>query len=153
VGRVAEHHVQHIHTKIGVSSRAAAALFAMEHHLLVPRDMGGAALTAGVHHLVLYEPGLGIAYPAGSIAAVEAALAAGDPETGCAWCWSGSSGSAGPRTAGSTGPDRSILGARVQVLEGQAHLASRTDPAMVAAVIGRFVSGRGCRGCGRPRRS
>jgi hypothetical protein len=82
VGRVAEHHVQHIHTKIGVSSRAAAALFAMEHHLLVPRDMGGAALTAGVHHLVLYEPGLGIAYPAGSIAAVEAALAAGDPETG-----------------------------------------------------------------------
>jgi HD-GYP domain-containing protein (c-di-GMP phosphodiesterase class II) len=35
--RTAEHHVQHIYTKIGVSSRAAAALFAMEHHLL-PRD-------------------------------------------------------------------------------------------------------------------
>jgi HD-GYP domain-containing protein (c-di-GMP phosphodiesterase class II) len=32
--RTAEHHVQHIYTKIGVSSRAAAALFAMEHHLL-----------------------------------------------------------------------------------------------------------------------
>jgi HD-GYP domain-containing protein (c-di-GMP phosphodiesterase class II) len=32
--RTAEHHVQHIYTKIGVSSRAAAALFAMEHRLL-----------------------------------------------------------------------------------------------------------------------
>jgi DNA-binding NarL/FixJ family response regulator len=35
--RTAEHHLQHIYTKIGVSSRAAAALFAMEHHLLGPR--------------------------------------------------------------------------------------------------------------------
>ena len=32
--RTAEHHVQHIYTKLGVSSRAAAALFAMEHELL-----------------------------------------------------------------------------------------------------------------------
>ena len=32
--RTAEHHVQHIYTKLGVSSRAAAALFAMEHALL-----------------------------------------------------------------------------------------------------------------------
>ncbi len=32
--RTAEHHVQDIYTKIGVSSRAAAALFAMEHQLL-----------------------------------------------------------------------------------------------------------------------
>jgi HD-GYP domain-containing protein (c-di-GMP phosphodiesterase class II) len=36
--RTAEHHVQHIYTKIGVSSRAAAALFAMEHNLLARRD-------------------------------------------------------------------------------------------------------------------
>lgn len=34
--RTAEHHVQHIYTKIGVSTRAAAALFALEHDLLVP---------------------------------------------------------------------------------------------------------------------
>jgi HD-GYP domain-containing protein (c-di-GMP phosphodiesterase class II) len=34
--RTAEHHVQHVYTKIGVSSRAAAALFALEHDLLVP---------------------------------------------------------------------------------------------------------------------
>jgi HD-GYP domain-containing protein (c-di-GMP phosphodiesterase class II)/DNA-binding CsgD family transcriptional regulator len=32
--RTAEHHVQHIYAKIGLSSRAAAALFAMEHALL-----------------------------------------------------------------------------------------------------------------------
>ncbi|MGQ0607816.1 MAG: HD domain-containing phosphohydrolase [Chloroflexota bacterium] len=32
--RTAEHHVQHIYAKIGTSSRAAAALFAMEHDLL-----------------------------------------------------------------------------------------------------------------------
>jgi HD-GYP domain-containing protein (c-di-GMP phosphodiesterase class II) len=32
--RTAEHHVQHIYSKIGVSSRAAATLFAVEHHLL-----------------------------------------------------------------------------------------------------------------------
>jgi HD-GYP domain-containing protein (c-di-GMP phosphodiesterase class II) len=32
--RTAEHHVQHIYAKIGVSSRAGAALFAMEHGLI-----------------------------------------------------------------------------------------------------------------------
>ena len=35
--RTAEHHVQHVYRKIGVSSRAAAALFALEHDLLGPR--------------------------------------------------------------------------------------------------------------------
>ena len=50
--------------------------------------MGGAALTRKVHYLlVLYEPGLGIAYPAGSVERIEEAVAAGDAE---------------PRTAGST---------------------------------------------------
>jgi DNA-binding NarL/FixJ family response regulator len=33
-GRTAEHHVQHIYTKIGTSSRPAAAIFALEHDLL-----------------------------------------------------------------------------------------------------------------------
>ncbi len=36
--RTAEHHVQHIYTKIGVSSRAAATLFAVENQLLAPTD-------------------------------------------------------------------------------------------------------------------
>jgi HD-GYP domain-containing protein (c-di-GMP phosphodiesterase class II) len=34
--RTADHHVQHIYAKIGVSSRAAAALFAVEHDLVPP---------------------------------------------------------------------------------------------------------------------
>jgi DNA-binding NarL/FixJ family response regulator len=32
--RTAEHHVQHVYAKIDRSTRAAAALFAMEHDLL-----------------------------------------------------------------------------------------------------------------------
>jgi len=32
--RTAEHHVQHIYTKLGVTSRAAVALFALEHDLV-----------------------------------------------------------------------------------------------------------------------
>ncbi len=32
--RTAEHHVQHIYVKVGVSTRAGAALFAMEHGLI-----------------------------------------------------------------------------------------------------------------------
>jgi DNA-binding NarL/FixJ family response regulator len=35
--RTAEHHVQHIYNKIGVSTRAAAVLFALEHDLLTRR--------------------------------------------------------------------------------------------------------------------
>lgn len=34
--RTAEHHVQDVYTKLGISSRAPAALFAMEHQLLGP---------------------------------------------------------------------------------------------------------------------
>jgi HD-GYP domain-containing protein (c-di-GMP phosphodiesterase class II) len=34
--RTAEHHVQHVYAKLGVSSRAAAALFAIEHDLVAP---------------------------------------------------------------------------------------------------------------------
>lgn len=42
--------------------------------------MGGAALTANVRHLVLYEPSFGLGYPDGVIEAMEAAVAAGDRE-------------------------------------------------------------------------
>jgi DNA-binding NarL/FixJ family response regulator len=35
--RTAEHHVQHIYTKLGVSTRAAATLFALENDLLASR--------------------------------------------------------------------------------------------------------------------
>lgn len=36
--RTAEHHAQHIYAKIGVSTRAAAALFAVQHDLVRPGD-------------------------------------------------------------------------------------------------------------------
>ena len=42
--------------------------------------MGGADLSPAVRRLVLYEPSLGITFPAGAIEAAEAALAAGDRE-------------------------------------------------------------------------
>ncbi|WP_203453516.1 alpha/beta fold hydrolase [Jiangella aurantiaca] len=42
--------------------------------------MGAAARTGNVSHLVLYEPGLGLTYPAGWIEAVERVVAAGDYE-------------------------------------------------------------------------
>src|SRR5579885_1609121 len=33
--KTADHHIQHIYTKIGVSTRGAAALFAIEHGILI----------------------------------------------------------------------------------------------------------------------
>jgi len=32
--KTAEHHIQHVYTKIGVSTRAAAALWAMQHDVV-----------------------------------------------------------------------------------------------------------------------
>ena len=168
--------------------------------------MGGAALTAAVHRLVLYEPGLGIPYPAGSIEEVEAALAAGAAETALLLVLAGIVGMtdeevaslrSGPRWPtmlastptvprecraedawtyrpgafdGLSAPTlllagaeshpvlreatglalAAIPGARVQVLEGHGHLAHRSDPAMVAAVIRVFVSGSAAAGGARP---
>jgi pimeloyl-ACP methyl ester carboxylesterase len=133
--------------------------------------LGGAALTGAVHHLVLYEPGLGIPYPAGSIEAVEAALAAGDREAALLLVLVGIIGMRDEEIASAptlllAGAEShpvlkeatgralaAIPGARVEVLDGHAHLAHRSDPAMVAAVVQEFVSGPACPGCGRPRRS
>jgi pimeloyl-ACP methyl ester carboxylesterase len=168
--------------------------------------MGGAALTGAVHHLVLYEPGLGIPYPAGSIEEVEAALAAGDAETALLLVLAGIVGMTDEEIAslrsaprwptmlasaptvprecraedgwtyrpgafdGLSAPtllltgteshpvlrqatDRALAaipGARVQVLEGHAHLAHRSDPAMVAAVIRGVVSGSAAASGARP---
>lgn len=42
--------------------------------------LGGAALTPNVNHLVLYEPGLGLSYPARWVERVEEAVAKGDHE-------------------------------------------------------------------------
>jgi pimeloyl-ACP methyl ester carboxylesterase len=159
--------------------------------------MGGAALTPNVRHLVLYEPSLGLAYPPGSIEAVEAAVSAGDLDAAvvavlsgilemsdeeinamrasqtppwstriaCAWTlprecrveerWAYLPGQFDSiqapvlLLAGSRSPAEvakatqeavnAIPDARIHVLEGHAHMAHKSDPAMVGDVIRQFV--------------
>jgi pimeloyl-ACP methyl ester carboxylesterase len=157
--------------------------------------MGGAALTNNVHHLMLYEPSLGLAYPAGSIEAVEEALAEGDMEAAIilvfvkilemteeevdamrssplwpsrlatastvprecraeqGWVYQPGqfdgitaptlllSGSASPPVVKKATDDAAVAIAHAQIraLEGHGHIAHRTDPAMVAAVIRQFI--------------
>jgi len=64
-----------------VAERAVGQVALWGHSYGAGCAMGAAALTSNVHHLILYEPGLGLAYPTGSIQAIEEALAAGDRET------------------------------------------------------------------------
>lgn len=157
--------------------------------------MGGAALTSNVRHLVLYEPSLGLAYPPGSIDAIEEAVAAGDREAAIVGVLAGALEMSGeeidairssplwpvrlaaaptvPRecrveegwvyrpgqfdavaspTLVLAGSDSlptiaattrwaaaAIPGAQVRVLDGHAHFAHKTDPALVAGVIRRFT--------------
>ncbi len=157
--------------------------------------MGGAALTPNVQHLVVYEPSLGLAYPSGSIDAIEEAVAAGDREAAIVavltdalemsgeeidamrssplWPVRLAAAPTVPRECrveegwvyrpgqfdGVTAPTlvlagsdslptiaattrraaAAIPGARVRVLDGHAHFAHKTDPAMVAGVIRRFT--------------
>jgi pimeloyl-ACP methyl ester carboxylesterase len=158
--------------------------------------MGGATLTKNVHHLVLYEPSLGLRYAPGSIEAVEEAVAAGDMETAIisvlvgilqmseeqieamrssqspSWSTRVTAAPTLPREcrveeswvyragqfeaiaaptlllAGSETPQDlskathdaadAIPNAQIRVLEGHGHLAHKTDPAMVSAIIREF---------------
>lgn len=63
-----------------VAARTGGPLALWGHSYGCNPGMGGAALTTNVHHLILYEPSFGLAYPGGSIEAIEAAVAAGDRE-------------------------------------------------------------------------
>jgi pimeloyl-ACP methyl ester carboxylesterase len=63
-----------------VASRTGGPVALWGHSYGANCAMGGAALTGNVHHLVLYEPSLGLTYPPGSIEAIEDSLAAGDRE-------------------------------------------------------------------------
>lgn len=158
--------------------------------------MGGAALSNNVHHLILYEPSLGLAYPAGSIEAIEEAVAAGDREgallavyvgilemtdeeveamrSSPLWSTRLATAPTIPREcraedgwvyrpgqfdgimaptlllAGSASPPAlseatrraaaAIPDAQIRVLEGHGHMAHKTDPGMVAALIRQFIS-------------
>jgi pimeloyl-ACP methyl ester carboxylesterase len=63
-----------------VAARTGAPVTVWGHSYGANCAMGGAARSRNVHRLVLYEPSLGIPYPNGSIARVEAAIARGDNE-------------------------------------------------------------------------
>lgn len=161
--------------------------------------MGAATLTRNAHHLVLYEPGLGLAYRKGQIEALEAALDAGDVELAIHWLYVGILEQTEEDFAALRSSDRwpglvagaptmarearvedgwvyhpgqfdvitvptlmlagsestpeiaettrragvAIPGARVHMLDGHAHLAHKTDPAMIAAVVLDFIQSGG----------
>jgi pimeloyl-ACP methyl ester carboxylesterase len=63
-----------------VAARAGAVTALWGHSYGAGCAMGAAALTGNVSRVILYEPGLGIAYPPGWLEANEKALAAGDAE-------------------------------------------------------------------------
>jgi pimeloyl-ACP methyl ester carboxylesterase len=190
----------------GVADRTGGPVALWGHSYGAGCAMGGVALTDAVRHLVLYEPGLGIPYPNGSIEEVEAALAAGDAETALLLVLAGIVGMTDEEIASLRSSPRwptmlasaptvprecraedgwtyrpgafyaisaptlllagseshpvlkeatglalaAIPGARVEVLEGHGHLAYRSDPAMVAAVIRDFVSGSAAASGARP---
>jgi pimeloyl-ACP methyl ester carboxylesterase len=160
--------------------------------------MGGATLTNNLHHIVLYEPSLGLTYPSGSIEAVEEAVAAGDMDAAVvavfvgilemteeeidamrasttpnwatriasAWTlprecrveetWVYEPGQFDTITAptllltGSETPADlikatnlaadAIPDSQIRVLEGHAHMAHKTDPALVTARVREFIS-------------
>jgi pimeloyl-ACP methyl ester carboxylesterase len=160
--------------------------------------MGGAARTTNVHHLVLYEPSLGLTYPPGSITRIEAAIDAGDLDAAVVavlveilelgeeeittmrasqnpdWATRIASAWTLPREceveegwvfrpgqfdaiqsptlllAGAESPAdlakatdhacSAIPDARIETLPGHAHMAHKSDPALVGTLIRRFVS-------------
>jgi pimeloyl-ACP methyl ester carboxylesterase len=180
-----------------VAARTGAPVALWGHSYGANCAMGGAARTTNVNHLVLYEPSLGLAYPAGSIESIERKVASGDMEAALlevlveivgmtddevdamranpkmswadrlaivptvprecraedGWVYRPGQfdGIAAPTLmlAGSESPPvlheathlaaAAIPDVRIRVLEGHGHLAHRTDPAMVAAIIGQFI--------------
>jgi pimeloyl-ACP methyl ester carboxylesterase len=63
---------------VAVRTRGPVALWG--HSYGCNPAMGGAALSANVHRVLLYEPSFGLTYPHGAIDAIERAVVAGDRE-------------------------------------------------------------------------
>lgn len=179
-----------------VTARTGRAVALFGHSYGANCAMGGAARTGSVHHLVLYEPSLGLRYQPGVIDRIESALAAGDPEAAIEivlveileltedeveamraiplWHTRLAAAPTVPRECrvedewvyepgqfddidaptllltGSESPAdlaratelaaAAIPDARIQVLEGHAHLAHKSDPRMMARLIREFTS-------------
>jgi pimeloyl-ACP methyl ester carboxylesterase len=64
-----------------VAARSGSRVALWGHSFGAGCAMGAAALTGNVSHLLLYEPGLGLPYPAGWVDEVERLVADGDLET------------------------------------------------------------------------
>jgi pimeloyl-ACP methyl ester carboxylesterase len=180
-----------------VAARTGGPVAVFGHSYGANCAMGAAALTPNVHHLVLYEPSLGLSYPPGSIEAVERAVAAGDLDravvtmfvdilemtdeqigalrasTTPSWATRIAAADTLPREcrveeswvyqpgqfdaisaptlllAGSATPAElswathaaaaAVPDTRIQVLEGHGHMAHKADPAMVAAIVRKFI--------------
>jgi pimeloyl-ACP methyl ester carboxylesterase len=179
-----------------VAARTSGSVALWGHSYGANCAMGGAARTSNVHHLVLYEPSLGLPYPPGSIEAIEAALDRGDHDAAIAtvlvdilemtddeldalragplwpvrlaaaptiprecrveagWRYepgqfatisapslllSGNASVPAVIAATERAAD-AIPGARIHVLDGHAHFAHKTDPAMVTELIRQFFA-------------
>ncbi len=178
-----------------VAARTGGPVTLWGHSFGADCAMGAAVLTQNIGHLVLYEPGLGMTYPDGSVEAVEAALAAGDVEGAAVallarvvemsddeveqlrslptwsdrlavvptlpreltaesgWVYQPGqfeeikaetlllAGSDSPpsQTEATERAAAAIPRARIRVLEGHSHIAQRTDPELVAAIVEEFV--------------
>jgi pimeloyl-ACP methyl ester carboxylesterase len=180
-----------------VAARAGSPVAVWGHSYGANCAMGGAARTDNVGRLVLYEPSLGVTFPAGAIDSIERKVAAGDLEAALlellvdiagmtegeldamrtspymlwaarvatvptlprecraeeGWVYGPGQfdGVAAPTLMlrGSESPAvmteatekaaAAIANARTQVLPGHGHFAHRTDPAMVARIVRRFL--------------
>lgn len=180
-----------------VAARAGGPVALWGHSFGASCAMGAATLTTGVSRLVLYEPSLGLTYPAGWIDEVQRVVDGGDHEAaivrvlrdlldfsdeqieslraGPEWAARVATAPTLPREARAeqgwryragvlagiaaptlllSGSDSTrelkeataqaraaIPGARLHVLEGHAHVAHRTHPALVAGIVRGFVTG------------
>lgn len=178
-----------------VSTHDASRVVLFAHSYGCNPAMGGAAMSANVGHLVLYEPSFGLTYPDGVIERIEEAVVAGDLEAairavfvdldlmtkdefealraGPRWPAVVAAAPVLPRECrvendwvyhpgqfdGVTVPTLFLQGsesppdlveattravaaiphAETRLLEGHAHFATRTDPALVAGIIREFV--------------
>lgn len=179
-----------------VSARADATVALWGHSYGANVAMGVAARSNHVHRLILYEPSLGLRYPAGSIDAVDRSLDAGDREGAIvrvlvqileltdeevaalrlapSWPVRIAAAHTVPRECrveegwvyqpgqfdGITSPTlllsgsdstidmidatrkaaAAIPGSEIRLLDGHAHFAHKTDPALVTSIIRAFCS-------------
>lgn len=144
-----------------VAARTGEPVVLWGHSFGASCAMGAAVFIDNVSRLVLYEPSLGLPYPTGwrraepewASRVATAPTVAREARAEQEWTYVGSrmdhitvltlllSGTASPPDIKrATDAARSAIpGARVRTMPGHAHIAHRTDPAMVAEIVSEFV--------------